>query len=122
MLFWLSLIPVTTAWLGENPLSPVPTATYGAALLMAAIAYYLLQQAIVHKQGKQSVLAHALGRDLKGKLSIVHLSDGGWAGIRGAVGVDRDLRRASRPYGWCRTAASRRCCRKRERALEFRVM
>ena len=69
LLFWLSLIPAVTAWLGENLLAPVPTATYGVALLMPAIAYFLLQQAILHKQGKHSVLAHALGRDLKGKLS-----------------------------------------------------
>ncbi len=69
LLFWLSLIPATTAWLGENPLMPVPTAVYGVALLMPAIAYNLLQQAILHKQGRHSVLAHALGRDLKGKLS-----------------------------------------------------
>jgi len=69
LLFWLSLIPVATAWLGENLLVPVPTAVYGIVLLMPAIAYYLLQRAILHKQGKHSVLAHALGRDLKGKLS-----------------------------------------------------
>jgi len=69
LLFWLSLIPVTTAWLGENPLAPIPTATYGAALLMPAIAYLLLQLAILHRHGRQSVLARALGRDLKGKLS-----------------------------------------------------
>jgi len=69
LLFWLSLIPVATAWLGEHPLAPVPTAVYAAALLMPAIAYYLLQQAILHKQGRHSVLAHALGADLKGKLS-----------------------------------------------------
>ena len=71
LLFWLSIIPVTTAWLGENLLAPVPTAVYGAALLMPAIAYFLLQLAILHKQGRQSVLARALGRDLKGKLSPV---------------------------------------------------
>jgi uncharacterized membrane protein len=69
LLFWLSLIPAATAWLGENLLAPVPTAVYGVILLMPAIAYYLLQQAILHKQGKRSVLARALGRDLKGKLS-----------------------------------------------------
>ena len=69
LLFWLSLIPAATAWLGENLLAPVPTAVYGIVLLMPAIAYNLLQQAILHKQGKQSVLAHALGRDLKGKMS-----------------------------------------------------
>jgi uncharacterized membrane protein len=71
LLFWLSLVPVSTAWLGEHLLAPVPTATYGIVLLMPAIAYYLLQKAILHKQGKQSVLAHALGRDLKGKVSLL---------------------------------------------------
>jgi uncharacterized membrane protein len=71
LLFWLSLIPVATAWLGENPLKPVPTAVYGVVLLMPALAYLLLQQAILHKQGKRSVLARALGSDLKGKLSPV---------------------------------------------------
>jgi uncharacterized membrane protein len=71
LLFWLSLIPVATAWLGENLLAPAPTAGYGVVLLMPAIAYFLLQQAILHKQGRHSALAHALGRDLKGKLSPV---------------------------------------------------
>jgi len=71
LLFWLSLIPVGTAWLGENLLASAPTAGYGVVLLMPAIAYFLLQQAILHKQGKHSALAHALGRDLKGKLSPV---------------------------------------------------
>jgi uncharacterized membrane protein len=69
LLFWLSLIPVATAWLGENLLQPVPTAVYGVVLLMPAIAYYLLQLAILHNHGRHSVLAHALGSDLKGKLS-----------------------------------------------------
>ncbi len=71
LLFWLSLIPAATAWLGDNVPAPVPTAVYGVSLLMAAIAYYLLQQAIVHRQGKRSVLAKALGNDLKGKISPV---------------------------------------------------
>lgn len=94
LLFWLSLVPVTTAWLGENPLAPIPTATYGAALLMPAIAYYLLQLAILHRHGKQSVLARALGRDLKGKLSpLLYLAAVGlafvmpWASIAIYVGV-----------------------------------
>jgi uncharacterized membrane protein len=69
LLFWLSLIPAATAWMGENFLAPVPTAVYGIALLMPAIAYYLLQKAIVRKQGPHSVLASALGNDRKGKLS-----------------------------------------------------
>jgi uncharacterized membrane protein len=69
LLFWLSLIPAATAWLGENPFKPVPTAVYAAALLMPAIAYYLLQSAIIHKQGRHSLLARAVGRDVKGKVS-----------------------------------------------------
>ncbi|MGC2043484.1 MAG: TMEM175 family protein [Pseudolabrys sp.] len=71
LLFWLSLIPAATAWMGENLLAPLPTAVYGVALLMPAIAYYLLQRTIVRKQGAHSVLASALGSDMKGKLSPV---------------------------------------------------
>jgi uncharacterized membrane protein len=71
LLFWLSLVPAATAWMGENLASPLPTAFYGATLLMPALAYYLLQRAIVHRQGEHSVLAQALGRDVKGKLSPV---------------------------------------------------
>jgi uncharacterized membrane protein len=67
--FWLSLIPASTAWLGENFPASVPTAVYGIVLLMPAIAYVLLQRAILHRQGRQSMLAHAIGIDLKGKLS-----------------------------------------------------
>jgi uncharacterized membrane protein len=69
LLFWLSIIPVATAWMGQNLSAPLPTAIYGATLLMPAIAYVLLQRAIVHRHGKQSVLAEALGADLKGKIS-----------------------------------------------------
>jgi uncharacterized membrane protein len=69
LLFWLSLIPVATAWLGENFLAAVPTAVYGFVLLMPAIAYYLLQKAIMRKQGPHSVLGAALGADFKGKIS-----------------------------------------------------
>jgi uncharacterized membrane protein len=71
LLFWLSLIPAATAWMGQNLLAPLPTAIYGAVLLLPAIAYYLLQRAIIHKQGSHSVLAEALGGDLKGKISPV---------------------------------------------------
>ena len=69
LLFWLSLIPATTAWLGDNYPAAVPTAVYGVSLLMPAIAYVLLQKAIVHRQGRHSVLATALGSDFKGKIS-----------------------------------------------------
>jgi uncharacterized membrane protein len=69
LLFWLSLIPVATAWMGQNLLAPVPTAIYGVALLMPALAYVLLQAVIIRRHGDQSILAKALGSDLKGKLS-----------------------------------------------------
>ena len=71
LLFWLSLFPFTTGWMGENHLAPVPTAVYGFVLLMAAIAYYILQRAIIASQGANSLLAAAIGKDWKGKLSPV---------------------------------------------------
>ena len=71
LLFWLSLFPFTTGWMGENHFTAVPTALYGVVLLMAAIAYYLLQQAIIRAQGPDSILKKAVGRDWKGKLSPV---------------------------------------------------
>src|SRR5438270_12571849 len=71
LLFWLSLFPFTTWWMGENHFTAVPTALYGVVLFMAAIAYYLLQQAIIRAQGKDSILREAIGRDWKGKLSPV---------------------------------------------------
>src|SRR5437660_982051 len=69
LLFWLSLFPFATAWMGENRAAPAPTAVYGGILLSAAIAYYILQSAIIAREGRQSLLALALGRDWKGKLS-----------------------------------------------------
>jgi uncharacterized membrane protein len=69
LLFWLSLFPLATAWMGENHEAPTPSAVYGLVLLMAAIAYYLLQRAIIAREGGNSLLARALGRDWKGKLS-----------------------------------------------------
>jgi uncharacterized membrane protein len=69
LLFWLSLFPFTTAWMGENHLAPIPTAIYGFVLLMAAIAYYVLQRTIIGKEGRESLLAQAVGKDWKGKLS-----------------------------------------------------
>ncbi len=71
LLFWLSLFPVGTAWIDENHVAPVPTALYGFILLMAAIAYYILQLAIIARHGRDSLLASAIGRDRKGKLSVV---------------------------------------------------
>jgi uncharacterized membrane protein len=69
LLFWLSLVPFVTGWMGEHPLASTPTALYGVVLLMAGIAYLILQQQILRTEGSQSVLAAALGRDIKGKLS-----------------------------------------------------
>jgi uncharacterized membrane protein len=69
LLFWLSLFPFTTGWMGENHFTAVPTALYAAVLLMAAIAYVLLQQTIIRAQGHDSILKKAIGHDWKGKLS-----------------------------------------------------
>ena len=69
LLFWLSLFPFATGWMGENHFTAVPTALYSIVLLMAAIAYYLLQQAIIRAQGPESILKRALGGDWKGRLS-----------------------------------------------------
>ena len=71
LLFWLSLFPFVTGWMGENHFAVIPTALYGVILLMAAVAYWILQQAIIARHGRESLLAKAVGRDLKGKLSPV---------------------------------------------------
>jgi uncharacterized membrane protein len=69
LLFWLSLFPFATGWMGENHFAAIPSALYGFVLLAAAIAYWLLQQAIIAAQGKESILQHAIGGDWKGKVS-----------------------------------------------------
>jgi uncharacterized membrane protein len=69
LLFWLSLIPFTTAWMGENHFASAPAVLYGAVLFMSAVAYYLLQRLIIVSQGPDSVLKQAVGSDWKGKLS-----------------------------------------------------
>ena len=71
LLFWLSLFPFVTGWMGENHFARLPTALYGVVLLMAAIAYTILTVTIIHEEGPDSLLARAVGRDRKGKLSIV---------------------------------------------------
>jgi uncharacterized membrane protein len=71
LLFWLSLFPITTAWIGENHLAAQPSALYGVVLLMAAVAYWLLQTAIIGSQGPDSVLKKAVRGDWKGKVSPV---------------------------------------------------
>jgi uncharacterized membrane protein len=71
LLFWLSLIPFATGWLGENHFETLPTAVYGIALFMPAIAYYILQRAIVRCHGNDGLLARAIGSDFKTKISLV---------------------------------------------------
>jgi len=71
LLFWLSLIPFVTSWMGENHFSPYPVALYGVVLLQAALAYTILEHHLIKSHGKDSTLAQALGRDFKSKLSLV---------------------------------------------------
>lgn len=71
LLFWLSLFPFVTGWLGENHFAPLPSALYGMVLLMAACAYFILQHAIIASEGEKSLLKVAVGRDRKGKASLV---------------------------------------------------
>ena len=71
LLFWLSLFPFATGWMGENHFAPLPTMLYGAVLLMAALAYLLLQRCIIAAEGEQTALKQAVGRDWKGKASLL---------------------------------------------------
>jgi uncharacterized membrane protein len=70
LLFWLSLIPFVTGWMGENHFAPTPTALYGAVLLMAGVAYWILVRTIIAVEGRDSLLAKAVGKDVKGILSV----------------------------------------------------
>jgi len=71
LLFWLSLVPFVTAWMGENHFAPVPMAAYGVVLFLSGVAYWVLQRVIIASQGAESALAAAVGRDMKGKLSAL---------------------------------------------------
>ncbi len=71
LLFWLSLIPFGTAWMGENHFAKVPVAVYGAILFMSGLAYWILTRSLITSHGKNSTIAIAIGRDIKGKLSLV---------------------------------------------------
>ncbi|MDC8784705.1 TMEM175 family protein [Roseateles koreensis] len=71
LLFWLSLVPFVTGWMGENHWHPLPVALYGLVLLMAGVAYYILVRTLLHAQGPNSTLAKAIGRDFKGRISVV---------------------------------------------------
>jgi uncharacterized membrane protein len=87
LLFWLSLIPFTTGWMGENGFAELPVALYGVSMLMPAIAYFVLQRRIVHANGTDRRLADALGRDVKGKISFVFCIAGiGLAFVTPALG------------------------------------
>jgi uncharacterized membrane protein len=114
LLFWLSLFPFATGWMGENHFTAVPSALYGVVLLMAAVAYWLLQQAIIRAAGPESVLKSAVGADWKGKLSpalyvVAILSTFRWRWVAQALYVlvaviwlvpdrriERELRQGSR--------------------------
>jgi uncharacterized membrane protein len=74
LLFWLSLVPFTTAWMGEHLGAPVPTAAYGVVMFLCGVAYLILQRTIVALQGPDSPLARALGKDVKGRMSAVLLA------------------------------------------------
>ena len=76
LLFWLSLFPFVTGWMGENHFTSLPSAVYGVVLLMAALAYYLLQSLIIAEEGRDSTLAASINRDLKGKLSPIFYATG----------------------------------------------
>jgi uncharacterized membrane protein len=90
LLFWLSLLPAATAWMDTTRFAPVPVGVYGIVLLLAAVAYWILQRLIIRSQGRESLLARAVGRDWKGKISpllyllAVGLS-GRWPGV--ALGI-----------------------------------
>jgi uncharacterized membrane protein len=71
LLFWLSLVPFVTAWMGENHFAPTPVALYGFVLLMAGFAYTILARALVHRHGRDSPLGTALGEDVKGRMSVL---------------------------------------------------
>ena len=87
LLFWLSLIPFTTAWMGENHFAPLPTALYGGSLLMSALAWAVMQAVIFRAQGPDSPLKRALGRDLKAKISpVLYLAGIGLCFVQPALG------------------------------------
>lgn len=71
LLFWLSLVPFVTGWMGENHFHTIPVALYGVDMVMAGLAYFILTQVLVKYNGKDSLLAQAIGNDLKGKISLV---------------------------------------------------
>ena len=92
LLFWLSLVPFVTGWMGEYHRSAVPAAAYGTVLLMAAVAYTILQTTLTWQRDHNAALARAIKRDTKGKVSVLLYRHGDPAGLRLDVGLDRPLR------------------------------
>jgi TMEM175 potassium channel family protein len=97
LLFWLSLVPFATGWIGQNQLASLPTAFYGVVLLMAGCAYYLLEQAIIRAQGPASILEKAVGQDRKAKLSLLLyataiVASGRWAWLSDTIWLIPDRR------------------------------
>ena len=107
LLFWLSLIPFTTGWMGENEFAATPTAVYGVVLLLAAVAYYVLVRAIIHSQGKDSLLCAGHRQRLQGQALRRPVRAGDPAGPGRAGGRRSRSTGWSQRSGWCRTGASR---------------
>lgn len=108
LLFWLSLFPFVTDWMGENHLARIPTAAYGCILMMASIAYLILQWTIINDQGSGSLLARAGGADIKGKLSpLLYAAPSAWhsSGLRSPPPSSS----RSRSSGWCLIAGLSGC-------------
>jgi uncharacterized membrane protein len=109
LLFWLSLFPFATAWMGENHFAATPTAVYGFVLLMAAMAYWFLQRAIIARQGDESVLAAAIGRDWKGNLSPALYLVSHSARVRQSLACQRIVRAGGGPLVHPRPPNRARC-------------
>ena len=109
LLFWLSLVPAATGWMGEHHRDSVPAAVYGVVMFMSAIAYTILQGRIIACQGPHSRLRAAVQGDAKGKVSLVLYALGDSSRLRAPRAVGRDLRRRRARSGSCRIGASRWC-------------
>ena len=109
LLFWLSLFPFTTGWMGENGLAAIPTAVYGFVLLMAAIAYLILERAIIAKEGRDSFVARAIGRDWKGRISACALFRRYPTRVCESMDCRWMVAAAWRAPGWRTTSPARRC-------------
>ena len=121
LLFWLSLLPFVTGWMGENHFARLPTALYGGVLLMAAIAYQILVATIIREEGPDSLLAKAVGRDFKGNLSTAAYVVAIALCLCRAVGRAGDLRSGRAGLAGARPADRTDCCRRRARACTHKI-